>query len=70
MFAYYSPIRGTGSNVQTYLVSFTDSKGIEHTAKVAAWSLFEPAALAIAEFERCGPSEQALKTELRQLLGK
>jgi len=40
--------------VRACLVSFTDSEGVEHTAEVAARSLFEAAALAIAEFKRCG----------------
>ena len=95
-------------NVCTCLVSFVDSEGIEHTAEVAARSLFEAAARALGEFRGCGmvrsqpgpttrirvtvkapttrheltmarleswlgshgrtPAEQALKSELRQLL--
>jgi hypothetical protein len=36
------------------LVSFTDPEGIEHSAEVAASSLFEATALGVAEFKRCG----------------
>jgi hypothetical protein len=39
---------------RTCLVSFTDSEGIRHAVEVAASSLYEAAALAIAEFRRCG----------------
>lgn len=39
-------------NVRACLVSFTDSEGLEQV-EVAAGSLFEAAALAIAEFKRC-----------------
>jgi hypothetical protein len=35
-------------------VSFTDSAGITHTVSVSASSLYEAAALALAEFEKCG----------------
>ena len=35
-------------------VSFTDGAGVTHTVSVTASSLFEAAALAIAEFRRCG----------------
>jgi hypothetical protein len=35
-------------------VSFTDSAGVTHTVSVAATSLYEAAALGIAEFRRCG----------------
>jgi hypothetical protein len=35
-------------------VSFTDGAGITHTVCVAASSLYEAAALALAEFEKCG----------------
>ena len=35
-------------------MSFTDSEGITHTAQVAASTLYEAAALAVAEFRKCG----------------
>jgi hypothetical protein len=35
-------------------VSFTDTEGITHTAVVTASSLYEAAALGVAEFRRCG----------------
>jgi hypothetical protein len=38
----------------TCLVSFTDSEGIQHAVEVSASTLYEAAALAIAEFRRCG----------------
>ena len=95
---------------QTCRVSFEDGAGTTHTVSVAAGSLFEAAALAIAEFKRSGfalgevgkgtrlkvvveapstsheltvgrlqnwldsngktPREQAMKMQLRQLLGR
>jgi hypothetical protein len=39
---------------RTCLVSFTDSEGIRHSVEVTASTLYEAAALAIAEFRRCG----------------
>jgi len=40
---------------RTCLVSFTDSEGVQHAvSKVSASTLYEAAALAIAEFRRCG----------------
>jgi hypothetical protein len=39
---------------RTCLVSFTDIKGIRHAVEVSASTLYEAAALAIAEFRRCG----------------
>lgn len=41
-------------------VSFTDANGITHTARVSAASLFEAAALGLAEFRRCGFAGVAL----------
>ena len=41
-------------NVRACLVSFTDTERIRHTAEVSASSLFEAAALGVAEFKRCG----------------
>ncbi len=41
-------------------VSFTDSNGIMHTARVSAASLFEAAALGVAEFRRCGFADVVL----------
>jgi hypothetical protein len=35
-------------------VSFIDSEGIAHSVEVSAASLYEAAALALAEFRRCG----------------
>ena len=56
MFAFSSPWRYTVPvpTTRTCLVSFTDSEGIRHAVEVAASSLYEAAALAIAEFRRCG----------------
>jgi hypothetical protein len=48
LFAY------TGAVSSTCLVSFTDAGNITHTVSVAASSLYEAAALGIAEFKRCG----------------
>ena len=39
---------------RTCLVSFTDSEGVHHAVEVSASTLYEAAALAIAEFRRCG----------------
>jgi hypothetical protein len=39
---------------RTCLVSFTDSGGVHHAVEVSASTLYEAAALAIAEFRRCG----------------
>ncbi len=36
------------------LVSFSDTSGIRHAVEVSATTLYEAAALAIAEFRRCG----------------
>ena len=36
------------------LVSFIDSESIQHAVEVSASTLYEAAALAIAEFRRCG----------------
>jgi hypothetical protein len=36
------------------IVSFTDSSAITHRVEVSAESLYEAAALALAEFRRCG----------------
>ncbi len=38
----------------TCRVSFEDGAGVTHTVSVAASSLYEAAALAVAEFKRCG----------------
>ena len=40
-------------------VSFTDSNGITHIARVSAATLFEAAALGVAEFRRCGFADAA-----------
>ena len=44
---------------RTCLVSFTDTNGIRHAVEVAASTLYEAATLAIAEFRRCGFTENA-----------
>ena len=41
------------------LVSFTDTNGIRHAVEVAAGTLYEVATLAMAEFRRCGFTEDA-----------
>ena len=40
-------------------VSFTDTEGIAHAVEVAASTLYEAATLAMAEFRRCGFTENA-----------
>jgi hypothetical protein len=45
---------------RTCYVSFTDTNGIRHVVEVAATTLYEAATLAIAEFRRCGFTENAL----------
>jgi hypothetical protein len=49
MFAYTGFVAS-----RTCTVSFTDSAGIAHAVDVSADSLYEAAALALAEFRRCG----------------
>ena len=39
-------------NARTCVVSFTDLTGIRHSVEVAAESLYEAAAMAVAEFRR------------------
>jgi hypothetical protein len=39
---------------RTCLVSFSDSEGVQYAVEVSASTLYEAAALAIAEFRRCG----------------
>jgi len=41
------------------LVSFTDTNNIRHAVEVAASTLYEAATLAMAEFRRCGFTENA-----------
>jgi hypothetical protein len=43
-----------GSVPSTCKVSFQDTEGIVHVATVSASSLYEAAALGVAEFRRCG----------------
>jgi hypothetical protein len=43
----------------TCLVSFTDTNNIRHAVEVAATTLYEAATLAMAEFRRCGFTENA-----------
>ena len=50
LFAY----AGVVPNVRKCRVAFVDSEGIAHSVEVAACSLYEAAALAVAEFRRCG----------------
>jgi hypothetical protein len=42
------------TTARTCLVAFTDSENIRHSVQVNATTLYEAAALAIAEFRRCG----------------
>ena len=42
------------ANLRACIVSFTDREGLTHAVEVAAASLYEAAALALAEFRRCG----------------
>jgi hypothetical protein len=53
-FLLFFAYAGFVSNTQTCRVSFTDGEGIMHAVQVPAASLFEAAALAVAEFRRCG----------------
>jgi hypothetical protein len=39
------------------VVSFIDSEGVEHAVQVAGASLYEAAAMGLAEFRRCGFAE-------------
>jgi hypothetical protein len=66
---------------RTRIVSFTNQEGLTHSVEVAVASVFQAAALAVAEFRRGrfteagleswhqsngkSPKEQALKAELR-----
>lgn len=40
-------------------VAFTDSEGMRHSVEVVASTLYEAAALAVAEFRRCGFADAA-----------
>jgi hypothetical protein len=40
-------------------VSFTDTEGMMHSVKLTAGSLFEAAALGVAEFRRCAMMDAA-----------
>jgi type VI protein secretion system component VasA len=52
IFAFRSPmLEGVPSS--SCRVSFTDGNGVTHSVVVSAASLFEAAALAVAEFRRC-----------------
>jgi hypothetical protein len=44
---------------RTCLVSFTDSENIRHSVEVTAGTLYEAAVMAIAQFRRCGFTENA-----------
>jgi hypothetical protein len=53
MFVFSSPMLISVSS-SSCKVSFTDGSGVTHTVSVTASSFYEAAALAIAEFRRCG----------------
>ena len=53
-FLLFFAYAGVVPNTQTCRVSFTDGEGIMHAVQVPAASLYEAAALAVAEFRRCG----------------
>ena len=61
MFAFSSPSRYNFPVpiAHTFLVSFTDTNGIRHAVEVAATTLYEAATLAMAQFRRCGFTENA-----------
>jgi len=50
VFAYNGRVPGP----RACIVSFTDPEGLTHSVEVAADSVFQAAALAVAEFRRCG----------------
>jgi hypothetical protein len=56
IFAY----AGVVPNTRKCRVSFTDSVGITHSVGVAGASLYEAAALAVAEFRRCDFADATL----------
>jgi hypothetical protein len=60
-FSFSSPLRYNLSvpTAHTCLVSFTDTNGIRHAVEVAASTLYEAATLAMAQFRRCGFTENA-----------
>jgi hypothetical protein len=47
------------ANVRKCRVAFTNSEGVSHSVEVVASSLYEAAALAVAEFRRCGFADSA-----------
>ena len=51
-FLLFFAYAGFVANTQTCRVSFTDGEGIMHAVQVPAASLYEAAALAVAEFRR------------------
>jgi hypothetical protein len=55
LFAY----SGCVATVRKCRVAFTDSEGVSHDVEVVASSLYEAAALAVAEFRRCGFADAA-----------
>jgi hypothetical protein len=55
MFAYAEIV----SSFRMCRVSFTDTEGMTHSVKVTAASLFEAAALGLAEFRRCAMMDAA-----------
>jgi hypothetical protein len=56
----FSSYTGIVPSVRTCTVSFTDAEGISHSVSVTASSLFEAAAIGLAEFGRCGFAEVVL----------
>ncbi len=46
-------------NVRTCRVSFIDTQGMTHSVRVSATSLFEAAALGLAEFRKCAMMDAA-----------
>ena len=61
MFSFSSPRCYTPgvATAHTCVVSFTDTNGIRHAVEVVATTLYEAAVLAMAEFRRCGFTENA-----------
>jgi hypothetical protein len=47
------------------VVSFTDPEGLTHSVEVVGESLFQAAALAVAEFRRCGFTEAGVGPSTR-----
>jgi len=56
LFAYHGVVP---PNVRSCRVSFTDPEGMTHSVRVTAASLFEAAALGLAEFRKCALMDAA-----------